>query len=284
MSVSPRIMDGHIWWSCKHSYDAKNLVKTARTIHLLEEKEAIHMFFMFRKEACSGSIHDLALFHLKIVWQIAWRSHRRKQTFWSQRKVLLTTKVKRLREPCSLQPWQKFHSFTKCFVSCQFLRGLWMDLSGEIADIHMRTYANNLVTTARTIHLLEQKETIHMMSVLRKEACSESIHDLAYIPTQNCLADCLTKASAKAENLSTAMKTGRLSDVDIHHNFRTIMEHKAFLSTWCKTFMHTRERNVLFLNALKISLFFSHQFYEKNHPMWCLWELPWILRVKILRK
>ena len=129
-----------------------------------------------------------------------------------------------------------------------------MDLSSEIADFHTTTYANNLVTTARTIHLHEPQETIHMMSMLRKEACSESIHDLAYIPIQNCLADCLTKASAKAENLITAVKTGRLLDVDIHPNFRTIMEHKTFLSTWCRTFMHTREKNVFFLDALKISL------------------------------
>ena len=129
-----------------------------------------------------------------------------------------------------------------------------MDISGEVAGIHLRTDAKKLVTTARTIHLPEPQETIHMMSMLRKEACSESIHDLAYIPTQNCLADCLTKASAKAENLITAVKTSRLLDVDIHPNFRTIMEHKAFLSTWYRTFMHTSEKTVFFLNAIKISL------------------------------
>ena len=56
------------------------------------------------------------------------------------------------------------------FGSCQFLRGLWMDISGEVANILMRTDAKNLVKTARTIHLLEQKETIHMISMLRKEA------------------------------------------------------------------------------------------------------------------
>ena len=44
-----------------------------------------------------------------------------------------------------------------------------MDLSVEVADIHMRTDAKNLVTTARTIHLPEQKETVHMISMLRKE-------------------------------------------------------------------------------------------------------------------
>ena len=47
-----------------------------------------------------------------------------------------------------------------------------MDLSSEVAKIHMRTDANHLVTTARTIHLPEQKKTIHMISMSRKEACS----------------------------------------------------------------------------------------------------------------
>ena len=46
-----------------------------------------------------------------------------------------------------------------------------MDISGEVANIPMRTDAKNLVTTARTIHLPDQKETIHMISMLRKEAC-----------------------------------------------------------------------------------------------------------------
>ena len=31
------------------------------------------------------------------------------------------------------------------------------------------------------------------------------------------------------------------------------MEHKAFLSSWCRTFMHTKKKNVFFLNALMIS-------------------------------
>ena len=83
----------------------------------------------------------------------------------------------------------------------------------------MRIDTKNSVTTARTIHLPEQKETIRMISMLRKEACSGSFHDLALIPTQNCSADCLTKASAKAGNLITAVNTGRLLDVDIHPNF-----------------------------------------------------------------
>ena len=34
-------------------------------------------------------------------------------------------------------------SFTKCFGSCQLLCGLWMDESGEVANIHMRIDANS---------------------------------------------------------------------------------------------------------------------------------------------
>ena len=52
----------------------------------------------------------------------------------------------------------------------------------------------------------------------------------------------------------TAVKTGRLLDVDIHLDFRTLLEHKAFLSTWCRKFLHTREKVVFHLGALRISL------------------------------
>ena len=81
-----------------------------------------------------------------------------------------------------------------------------MNTSSEVADIHLGTDAKTLVTTARTIHLTEQKDTMHMISMLRKEACSGSIHDLAHIPTQNCLANDLTNSSAKKDNLITAVK------------------------------------------------------------------------------
>ena len=138
----------------------------------------------------------------------------------------------------------ELYSFMKCFGSCQFLRGLWMDSSGEVAKIHMRTDAKNLVTTARTIHLSEHKETIHMISMLRKEACSVSI--LLIFQLKNCLADCLTKASAKADNLITAVKTGKLFEVDIHPNLRTLKEHKAFFSTWCRTFISCTQGKRMF--------------------------------------
>ena len=60
--------------------------------------------------------------------------------------VLLTLKVRRLKRLCSSTTVAELYSFMKCFGSCQFLRGLWMDIAGEVANIHMRTDAKKLVT------------------------------------------------------------------------------------------------------------------------------------------
>ena len=78
----------------------------------------------------------------------------------------------------------------------------------------MRTDANNLVTTASTTHLPEQKETIHMIQMLRKESSSGAIEDLAHVISENCLSDALTKNSAKPEALLKAVETGILRAVD----------------------------------------------------------------------
>ena len=51
----------------------------------------------------------------------------------------------------------------KRFGTCLLLKGLWADLSGEDAELHLRTDANNLITTAKTTHQLEQNDTIHVM-------------------------------------------------------------------------------------------------------------------------
>ena len=58
------------------------------------------------------------------------------------------------------------------------LRGLWKDISGLDAEIHMRTDANNLVSAASTTHSPEQQETHSHDQMLRKEACSGAIADL----------------------------------------------------------------------------------------------------------
>ena len=69
----------------------------------------------------------------------------------------------------------ELYALMKCFGTCQFLRGLWMDMTGISIPIHLRTDAKNLVTTATTTHLPEQKETTHMISQLKHEACFGSI-------------------------------------------------------------------------------------------------------------
>jgi hypothetical protein len=118
------------------------------------------------------------------------------------------------------------YAFMKCFGTCQFLRGLWMDLSGTKVDLHMRTDANNLVTTATTTHLPEQKETIHMINQLRTESCSGSINDLAHVVSADCLADCLTKTSAPTGALIKAVNSGILPNLDKHPPFRQLMQHR----------------------------------------------------------
>ena len=104
-----------------------------------------------------------------------------------------------------------------------------MDISGEVAQLHLRTDANNLVTTAATTHLPEQRETMHMIQMLRKESCSGAIDDMAHVRTEVCLADCLTKKSAKPDVLIKAVGTGILPGVDVHPPFRDTLKHKAFV-------------------------------------------------------
>ena len=57
----------------------------------------------------------------------------------------------------------ELYALMKCYGTCQMLRGLTKDITGLSSEIHMRTDANNLVTTASTTHVPEQQETIHMI-------------------------------------------------------------------------------------------------------------------------
>ena len=78
----------------------------------------------------------------------------------------------------------------------------------------MRTDANNLVTTAATTHLPEQKETIHMINQLRTECISGAIDDLAHVVSLDSMADHLTKASADPKYLQKAVTDGYIPNVD----------------------------------------------------------------------
>ena len=124
-----------------------------------------------------------------------------------------------------------------------------MDLTGEAPLLHMRTDAYNLVTTASTTHLPEQKETIHMINQLRHEALSGQIDDLAHVISEDCLSDCLTKTSAKPDALIKTVVTAELPNVDKNPPFRKLMEphHKAYLGRWICLNIEEAEKVVTFL-------------------------------------
>ena len=99
----------------------------------------------------------------------------------------------------------ELYAFMKCYGSAQFYRGLWMDMTAQPIEVHLRTDASNLVTTAASTRLPQQKETIHMIQMLRQEACSGQMHDLAHALTQYCLADPFTKKSVSAALLIASL-------------------------------------------------------------------------------
>ena len=107
-----------------------------------------------------------------------------------------------------------------------------MDISAACVAIHMRTDASNLVITASTIRLPEQKETIHMIEMLRKESCSGQLDGLAHVSSADCLSDCLAKSSAKSDALYKSVSTGILPNLDMHPQFRSLLKLKAYLSKW----------------------------------------------------
>ena len=127
----------------------------------------------------------------------------------------------------------ELYSFMKCFGTCQFVRGLWKDISGEAAPIHLRTDASNLVTRASTTHLPEQKEIIHMIRMLRKESCSGEIDDLAHVRTEDCLSDSLTKQNIKADTLTKAVETGISNNIHTHPSCRDMLKHTCINGLPC---------------------------------------------------
>lgn len=80
-----------------------------------------------------------------------------------------------------------------------------------------------------------------MIQMLRKESCSGNIADLGHVRTQFCLADCLTKSSAKPDNLINAVDTGILPQVDVHPPFRDLMQHKAYMSWWVAEYLEPQD-------------------------------------------
>ena len=77
-----------------------------------------------------------------------------------------------------------------------------------------------------------------MISMLRKEACSVSFMILLTLKLKKLLGRLPYQGFSQSGQSDHSLKTGTLLDVDIHPDVRTLMEHKAFLSTWCRTYAH----------------------------------------------
>ena len=96
--------------------------------------------------------------------------------------------------------------------------------------------------------------------MLRTEACSGTIDDLAHVITTDMMADCLTKTSAKPDYLMKAVATGVLPNVDKHPPFRDLLmnKHKAYLSL-ARWVVHNLDR------AHDIVTFLAIPIYEEIH-------------------
>ena len=110
----------------------------------------------------------------------------------SLRKIGIFTKIRRIpKDPSFIMKLiRSLHTMSttvaglrglmRCFGTCLFVRGLWSDISGELADVHFRTDANKLVTIASTSHQPEQKESMRLIQTIktRKGAEKEPLNHL----------------------------------------------------------------------------------------------------------
>ena len=68
--------------------------------------------------------------------------------------------------------------------------------------------------------------------MLRHESNTGNIDDLSHVASEFCLADPLTKHTAKPDELVRSIETGTLRQVDVRPPFRTLVKHKAFITEW----------------------------------------------------
>ena len=71
---------------------------------------------------------------------------------------------------------------------------------------------------------------------------------LSHIASEYCLADPLTKSSAKPDQLVKTIETGVMENVDVHPPFRSLLKHKAFLCHWVADHMHDARQGLAFMN------------------------------------
>ena len=101
-----------------------------------------------------------------------------------------------------------------------WIRGFWTETSGARVTYDLRTDAYNLITTARTTNP-EQRETIHMIAMMRHDSQQGAWDDFNHMPTQHVLADCFTKTSGDPKQILWCIHTGWIKSMDLYPPFRT---------------------------------------------------------------
>jgi hypothetical protein len=104
--------------------------------------------------------------------------------------------------------------------------------------------------------------------MLRHESNTGHLDDLSHIASEYCLADPLTKSTAKPDQLVSSIATGKLEQVDVHPPFRSLLKNKAFLTTWIIETLHEPHNVIVsrkfvpaisyltgYVNPLKLHLF-----------------------------
>ena len=84
--------------------------------------------------------------------------------------------------------------------------------------------------------------------MLRHESNTGQLDDPSHIASEYCLADPLTKSSAKPDQIVKTIETGGMENVDVHPPFRSLLKHKAFLSQWVADHMHEARHGLAFMN------------------------------------
>ena len=73
------------------------------------------------------------------------------------------------------------------------------------------------------------------------------LDDSSHIASEYCLADPLTKSTARPDQLVSSLTTGKLEQVDVHPPFRSLLKQKSFSTTWVIETLHEPHNVLAFL-------------------------------------
>ena len=66
-----------------------------------------------------------------------------------------------------------------------------------------------------------------VVKMMRRGSNTGQSHDLSHVTSEYCLADLLTKHSAKPDQLINSVETGTFVAVDMRPPFRALVKHKC---------------------------------------------------------